>query len=80
MENNKPELSLEELKAKHKKMKGAVIGLGIVILFTCSILIYFIVKNKNYVMVGVAIPCLFSLLPSILALKQMEKEIKSREQ
>lgn len=78
-ENDKlKELTLEELQTKYKKSKDAVIGLGIVILIAVMTLIYLAVRNKNYALIAVAIGSSITFLPSIVVLKQIETEIKSR--
>jgi divalent metal cation (Fe/Co/Zn/Cd) transporter len=79
-ENNKlAAFSTEELQNKYKKSKAAVIGLGIVMLFALITLIYLAITGPNYSLLAVAIGCSMAFLPSIIALKQMEKEIKSRK-
>lgn len=79
-ENNKlAELTLEELLIKQKKAKGAVIGLGIVMAIALATLIYLATKSKNYALLAVAGGSGLTLLPSIIALKQIETEIKSRK-
>ncbi|MBB6005281.1 hypothetical protein [Arcicella rosea] len=79
-ENNKlADLTLEELLVKQKKAKAAVIGLGIVMAIALIILIYLALKNKNYALLGVAGGSAITLLPSFIALKQIETEIKSRK-
>lgn len=79
-ENNKlAELTLEELLIKQKKAKAAVIGLGIVMAIALITLIYLALKNKNYALLGVAGGSAITLLPSFIALKQIETEIKSRK-
>jgi len=79
-ENNKlAELTLEELLIKQKKAKGAVIGLGIVMAIALITLIYLAIKSKNYVLLAVAGGSGLTFLPSIIALKQIETEIKSRK-
>jgi O-antigen/teichoic acid export membrane protein len=81
MKENKKltDLSLEELHAKKKTLKGATIGLGIVMLIACATLIYLGIKNKNYSLITVAICCSITLLPSISSISQINTEIKKRE-
>ncbi|MDR6562899.1 MULTISPECIES: hypothetical protein [unclassified Arcicella] len=76
---NLAELTLEELQAKQKKAKGAVIGLGIVMAIALITLIYLATKSKNYALLAVAGGSGLTLLPSIIVLKQIETEIKSRK-
>lgn len=72
------ELTLEELQTRKSNLKGAVIGLSIVMLAALITLIYLVLKNKNYALLGVAFGCSFTLLPSIIVLNQINSEIKSR--
>ena len=72
--------TIDELIIKKKKLKSVVIGLGIVMFLACSTLIYLALKNGNYALITVAICCLVTTLPSIIALKKFDKEIKSKKQ
>jgi CDP-diglyceride synthetase len=72
------ELTLEELIAKQKTLKGAFIGLGIVMLIACIALIYLALKSNNLTLIVIAICCSITLLPSFIALSQINNEIKSR--
>ena len=78
-ENNKlSELTLEELYIKKKKLTGAAIGIGIVMLIACITLIYLAIKNKNYALIGVALGCGMTFFPMFISLTQLNTEIKSR--
>jgi hypothetical protein len=78
-ENNKlKELTLEELQTKYKKSKSAIIGLGIVMIIAIITLIYLAIRNENYALIAVAIGSSITFLPSLMVLKQIEAEIKSR--
>lgn len=77
-QNKLSELTLEELQEKEKKMKGAVIGLGIVMAMACFALFYLAVKNRNYSLITVGIGSSITLLPTFMALNQISNEIKSR--
>jgi hypothetical protein len=76
--NKNSELSVEELVLKKKKLKGAIIGIGMVMIIVCSILIYLAIINKNIALVVVTISCVIVLLPSLFGLNQIDEEIKSR--
>ena len=72
------ELTLDELYAEKKKCKGILIGLGVAMLIACGILVYFVIKSKNYALIGVGCGSFITLLPILARLGQIEKEIKSR--
>lgn len=74
------EHTVEELIVKKKKLKAAVIGLGIVMILACSTLVYLAIKNENYTLITVAICCLITMMPSIMALKKFDKEIESKKE
>lgn len=80
MDKNKKlnQYTLEELHMQQKKLKSVIIGLGIVMLLACIILIYLAFKNDNYALIVVAVGSSITLLPSFIALKQIDTEIKSR--
>jgi hypothetical protein len=80
MKNKKlSELTLEELEAKKKHLKGAAIGLGSVMAIASILLIYLGMKTKNYALIAVAIGCSVAFLPMFASLGQINSEIKSRE-
>jgi hypothetical protein len=76
--DNLKELSLEELQIKYNKLKGAVIGIVIVMLMALIALIYFAIKNKNYNLLTFIFVLPVTLLPVFLSLGQLKTEIKSR--
>ena len=78
-DNKLSDLSLTELLAKKKKLQSAIIGLGIVMFIACSTLIYLAILNKNYSLITVAIACSITMLPSIIVMNNLIKEIKSRK-
>ena len=78
-ENKLSNLSIQELQAKQKKLQGAVIGLGIVLVAACIALIYLAIVNNNYSLIAVAIGCSITMLPSIIVLHQLKSEIKKRD-
>lgn len=77
---NLPELTLNELYAEKKKSKSFLTGLGLLMIIVCIILIFVAIKSKNYAMITVACSCFITLLPMMMRLGQIEKEIKNREQ
>ena len=74
------ELTLNELYAEKKKIKGILMGFGIVMIIACIILIAVAVKSKNYALIAVASGSFITLLPITTRLGQIDKEIKTREQ
>ncbi len=72
-------MTLEELFEMKKKRKGIILGLGIVMLFACTLLIFLAIKNGQNSLITVAICCFITLIPSISLITQIDKEIKSRE-
>lgn len=80
MKNNKlADLTSEQLEAKKKTLTGVLIGLGIVIIIACSVLFYIAITKKNYALMTLCTGCVITLLPSVISLKQINTEIKSRE-
>lgn len=80
MKNNKlAELTSEQLEARKKTLTGALIGLAIVMIIACSVLFYIAITKKNYALMTVCTGCFITLLPSVIGLKQINAEIKSRE-
>jgi len=72
------ELTLEELHKEKNKLKGVVIGFGIVMLLACGGLLFLIIKNQNFALFAVIPGCMLTLLPSFIRLGQLNTEIKSR--
>ena len=78
-ENEKlKELTLEELQAKYKQAKAALIGLGIVMLGAIITIIYFGIKSKNYSFFTFIFVFPITLIPVFIILSQLKTEIKSR--
>ena len=78
-ENKLSELSLEELASKKKKIQGAAIGTGIVMLIACFMLFYFTVITGNFALIAVAFSSFFTLMPMFRSLNRINAEIKSRK-
>jgi hypothetical protein len=74
------ELTLNELNIEKKKTKGVLTGLGLVMLIACGILVFLAVKSENFALIAVASGSFITLLPILIRLGQIEKEIKNREQ
>ncbi len=79
MKNKLSESSLTELAEKKKQLKGAAIGLGIVMGIAICILFYLTLKSKNYVLIAIIPACLLMFLPILINLGQLNTEIKSRQ-
>jgi hypothetical protein len=71
-------LTLEELYARKQKLKGAIIGLGLVMGLALAILIYLATKKGNYGLLAVGLTLFITLTPSVIALNKINEEIKSR--
>lgn len=79
-ENEKlKELTLDELQAKYKTAKAAVIGVGIVMLGAIITLIYLAIKSKNYTQLTFIFVLPITLVPVFISLSQLNTEIKSRK-
>ncbi|RBQ03075.1 hypothetical protein DRW42_23615 [Pedobacter miscanthi] len=73
------ELSIEELYKKKQMIKGALIGLGLVMLAAFIVLIYLVITAKTpKVLAAVPISCMLALLPAFISLGQINNEIKNR--
>ena len=73
------ELSFKELQIRHKKLKGKMIGLSIVMIIAFITLTYFAINSKNYSLLGVASCCVVAFLPLFTSYNQLETEIASRK-
>lgn len=73
------ELTTEELNKQKKTLKGAIIGLGIVMIIAYSILAFVMFKTKNYVFLAIIPSGGLALLPSAIRLKQINTELKTRQ-
>ena len=73
------ELSVEELYKKKQSIKGALIGLGLVMLAAFAILLYLVFTAKTpKVLAAIPISCALALLPAFISLGQINIEIKNR--
>ncbi len=72
------EFTLEELFAEKKKRKALLTGFGIVMLIACGILVFLAAESSNFALLAVPCGCFLTLMPSIVYMNQVEKEIKSR--
>ena len=72
------ELTLDELQAKKNMLKGAVIGLGCILLMACIACIYLAITAKKISLVTVVIGCALSFLPALANLRQINSEINRR--
>ena len=68
------ELTLNELYAEKKKIKGILMGFGIVMIIACIILIAVAVKSKNYALIAVASGSFITLLPIMTRLGQLTRK------
>ena len=73
------DMTLEELYKKKNVIKSAAIGLGIVMIFATSILFYVAITEKKPALAVISVGFFMSLLPIIISINQINKEIKSRE-
>ncbi len=78
-ENKLSALTLEELYAAQKKLRGWVAGFSIAMVLLGIVLIYLAVKSEMYALISVAAGGLLVLLPGITRLAQVNAEIRSRK-
>lgn len=73
-------MSTGELTEKRKKLKktNSIIGsiMGVAFIF----LIFVAIKTKNYAFIGIVSGASFTLLPGIIQLKEINNELKERNQ
>lgn len=79
MKNNLSEQSLEFLIKQRNLLRGAAIGLGIVLLLAFSIFLYIAIEKKNFALIAILPASMITLLPILLRFGQINKEIKSRQ-
>lgn len=79
MKNSLSEQSLESLTKQRNLLKGAAIGLGIVLLLAFSVILYVAVQKKNFALVAVLPASMITLLPILIRFGQINTEIKSRK-
>ncbi|GHE23375.1 hypothetical protein [Sphingobacterium griseoflavum] len=72
------ELTLEELQERKKKITALTIGLACVLLVACSILGYLAISKGTPSLVVVMLACLTTMLPGLILLLQVNREIESR--
>ena len=73
------ELTVDELYARKQKLRGALTGLGIVMLVALAVLGYAVGKSQSYSLLAVTPAMFLGLLPAILALNKVNEEIKARK-
>ncbi|WBO84929.1 hypothetical protein [Hymenobacter yonginensis] len=72
------QLALAELHSRKNKLKGAIIGLGIVMVVALVMVLYAAINSKKYALLA-TLPAMFlSLLPSVIVLSKINKEIAAR--
>lgn len=78
--NKLSEMTTEQLYAHKNKMKGVLIGLGIVMLVAEAILLYvlFTTEDSGYLAI-LAFSTAICFMPAAISYSQIDKEIKSRE-
>lgn len=76
--NKFSELNIDELIKKKKSLNGLVLATAIVMLLLCSVLIFLVIKVEKFSLLAVIPASLLCTLPSIIQLKQVNDEIKSR--
>ena len=77
--NNKlAELSLEELQTKQRKSRAVVTGTGIVMVIALIIITWSAFRSKNFALFSLVCTLPMTLLPGLIYLNQLGKEIKSR--
>ncbi|MBC6697755.1 hypothetical protein [Hymenobacter sp. BT190] len=72
------QLTLEELRARKNKLKGTIIGLGLVMGVAVAIILYVVVKKGNYGLLVVGLTSFITLMPSVIALNNINDEIRAR--
>jgi hypothetical protein len=78
--NKLSEMTLEQLHEHKNKMKGVLVGLGIVMLVAESVLLYvlFTTKGSGHLAI-IALSTFICFIPAIINYSQIDKEIKSRQ-
>ena len=69
----------EELKSKQKKLTSLVFVFGIFMLLASIFLIYSAIHTKNYAFIAIAMATSIAILPLIIQLLIVNKEIRIRE-
>jgi hypothetical protein len=73
-------MSTEELTEKRSKLKTTVTILGAFMGIAFIFIIYVAVKTKNYAFFSIVCGVSLTLLPAISQLKEIDKELKERNQ
>lgn len=74
------ELTLEELTLRKNTVQAAAIGLGIVMLAAIAIVIYLVYTTGKPVLLVAVMGCLLPTLAIVIGLKQLNQEIKTRNE
>lgn len=73
------QLTLEELHARKNKLKGTIIGLGLVMGVAVAIILYVVVVKKgNYGLLAVGLTSFITLMPIVIVLNKINEEIRAR--
>jgi flagellar basal body-associated protein FliL len=73
-------ISVQELHKKKKRLLGALIGLGLVLLMAGAIIFYLAFSSKMpKVLIVVPICSSLTLLPAFISLSQINTELKNRK-
>lgn len=73
-------MTLDQLVAYKNKMKGVLVGLGIVMLIAEVALLYVIFTTDGMGSLAiVALSTFICFMPAVISYSQIDKEIKSRE-
>lgn len=79
MDNHITDQTLTSLIKQKNLLKGAAIGLTIVIIIAFAITLYVAIQKKNFALVAVTPASLITLLPILMRLRQINNQIKSRK-
>jgi ABC-type Mn2+/Zn2+ transport system permease subunit len=79
MKNNLSEQPLESLEKQKKLLKGAAIGLGIVLFFAFSIIMFVAINKHKYGLLAILPGSMLTLLPIIIRFAQINTELKARK-
>ena len=75
---NLTDYSIEELKSKKKTFQSIFISFGLLMLLASIFLIYSAISTKNYAFLAIAMGSFSAIVPLLIQLAQINKEIKSR--
>jgi ABC-type Mn2+/Zn2+ transport system permease subunit len=79
MKNNLSEQPLESLEKQKKLLKGAAIGLGIVLFLAFCIIMYVAINKHKYGLLAILPGSMLTLLPIIIRFAQINTELKARK-